>query len=129
MPDQNIVFFDAQCNLCNRFVQFILKKDKKNHFLYAPLQGETAKTYLEQTDIQHLKSIVVLKKGNILRKSQAVKSIMQEIHPQWNILFSIMPSAFFDFIYNFIAKNRYFLFGKKKSLDSHLSRQKQYFLP
>ncbi|MCZ2130220.1 MAG: DUF393 domain-containing protein, partial [Bacteroidia bacterium] len=30
-----IVFFDGVCNLCNRAVQFIIKRDKKNIFLFS----------------------------------------------------------------------------------------------
>ncbi len=41
-----ILFFDGLCGLCNRFVDFMLKADNRNRFLYAPLQGETARRLL-----------------------------------------------------------------------------------
>ena len=41
-----ILFFDGVCGLCNRFVDFMLKADSRNRFLYAPLQGETARSLL-----------------------------------------------------------------------------------
>lgn len=41
-----ILFFDGVCGLCNRFVDFMLKADSRNRFLYAPLQGETARRLL-----------------------------------------------------------------------------------
>ena len=38
----HLVFYDGQCGLCDHAVQFLLKADKKNKFLFAPLQGTTA---------------------------------------------------------------------------------------
>ena len=39
--DKPIILFDGVCNLCNRGVQFIIKKDKKKKFLFASL-GESS---------------------------------------------------------------------------------------
>ena len=36
---KKIVLFDGVCNLCNSSVQFILKRDKKNQFLFGSLTG------------------------------------------------------------------------------------------
>ena len=41
-PRFALVFFDGVCNLCVFFVHFVLKRDKKGIFRFAPLQGETA---------------------------------------------------------------------------------------
>ena len=38
-----IIFFDGVCNLCNRFVDWTIKKDREKIFRFAPLQGETAR--------------------------------------------------------------------------------------
>ena len=95
MPDKYIIFFDAQCNLCDRFINFIFKRDLKRRFLYAPLQGTTAKQYLKEKDIQDLKSIIVFKKGIILKETQAIKIIMKQLYSSWSILFSLLPSSFF----------------------------------
>ena len=37
-----IIFYDGDCALCHRMVQFILARDSKFLFSFAPLQGETA---------------------------------------------------------------------------------------
>ena len=50
MLEKNIILFDGVCNYCNSVVNFIIKRDKKNIFRFAPLQSETgvalAKKYL-----------------------------------------------------------------------------------
>ena len=41
-----VVFYDGVCGLCNRFVRFLLRRDPGGRILFAPLQGETARTVL-----------------------------------------------------------------------------------
>ena len=55
-PRFALVFFDGVCNLCGFFVHFILKRDKKEIFRFAPLQGETAARYAAEGDSVPLRS-------------------------------------------------------------------------
>src|SRR5437016_14084385 len=41
-----IIFFDGVCAMCNRFVDLILRADRREVFRFAPLQGETARALL-----------------------------------------------------------------------------------
>src|SRR2546422_3098542 len=41
-----IIFFDGVCAMCNRFVDLILRADRRDLFRFAPLQGETARALL-----------------------------------------------------------------------------------
>lgn len=45
-----VIFFDGVCNLCNRSVQFVIKHDKKQQFLFAPLQGIAGAEALKHID-------------------------------------------------------------------------------
>ena len=128
MKDKNIIFFDAVCELCDWFVNFIFKKDTKKRFLYAPLQGETAKTHLKPEDIQGLKSIIFFNQGIILKESPALKAIMKKLYPRWAFLLSLFPDFIFNLFYRFIAKRRYAFFGKKKISYQASSKQQKYFL-
>lgn len=129
MPDPYIIFFDGQCNLCDRFANFVFKRDVKRKFLYAPLQGVTARQRLKEEDIKGLKSIVVLKNDIVLKETQAVKTVMQQIYPRYSGFFALFPSYFFNVFYRLIAKNRYKIFGKKDNLYQPSEDQKKYFLP
>ncbi|MGH2566466.1 MAG: thiol-disulfide oxidoreductase DCC family protein, partial [Ginsengibacter sp.] len=48
MPQQSIILFDGVCNLCNVAVQFVIKRDRKNQFVFASLQSEEAKKILAE---------------------------------------------------------------------------------
>ena len=129
MRNQYIIFFDGQCNFCDRFVNFVFKRDRKRQFLYAPLQGETASQNLKTEDIKNLRSIIILKEGIALKETQAIQTIMKQLYPRYSVLFSFLPYKFFNLFYRFIAKRRYGLFGKKDGLYLPSKKQREYFLP
>lgn len=112
--DKNIIFFDGNCNLCDRFVNYIFKRDKKSLFTYSPLQGEVAQALLDQDDIQELKNILFWKKGKIFRASDALFEIMKLLYPRGVLIFKILPKSFYKIFYRFVANNRYKFFGRKK---------------
>jgi predicted DCC family thiol-disulfide oxidoreductase YuxK len=47
----HIVVFDAQCLLCNGWVQLLLKRDRKGVFRYASIQGQTGQRLLAQAGL------------------------------------------------------------------------------
>ena len=57
--ERPIVFFDGVCNLCNGFVDILLRLDKKHVFRFASLQGQTAKTLLPPEDLEKLLTVIV----------------------------------------------------------------------
>ena len=114
-----VILFDGVCNLCNGFVQFIIKHDKKNKFMFGSLQSDAAKQLLEpfQFPVDELKTIILLENNKIYMRSRAVLRIASQLHGAWKLtaVFYIFPSFISDAVYNLIAKYRYKLFGKKDS--------------
>ena len=129
MSNKSIIFFDGKCNLCDRFVNFVFKRDMKRRFLYSPLQGQTALQKLQREDIEGLKSILVLKEGHVLKEAQAIQTVLKEIYPRFSMVLLVFPSSFFNLFYRFIAKRRYTFFGKKENFYQAAQNQKNFFLP
>ena len=100
-----IVFFDEPCPLCNKAVHFILKRDRKDHFYFAPLGGETAKA----RDVCEKKSLVLLHDGKKVTEGKAVLRICWLLGGKYRLIgwLSYLPSEPFDFIYRFVAKFRH----------------------
>ena len=128
IQNKNIIFFDGQCNLCDRFVNFVFKRDSKRKFYYSSLQGETARQLLEEKD-RDLKSIVFFKRGTVFKKTQAIEEIIITIHPHWVWLFRMLPQSLYNVFYRLVAKSRYRIFGKKSALYEPTEQQKVFFLP
>jgi predicted DCC family thiol-disulfide oxidoreductase YuxK len=113
-----IVLFDGQCNLCNGAVQFIIRHDKKNRFVFASLQSEVAKKLLNEIQAPSSLDTIVLIKGNKhFKKSDAVLEIAKNLSGLWPMVHGvkIIPRFLRDVLYNWVAKNRYTWFGKRNS--------------
>jgi predicted DCC family thiol-disulfide oxidoreductase YuxK len=113
----SIILFDGVCNLCDGVVQFVLKKDKKARFRFAALQSESGTALLKQfglpTNVYN--SFVLVESGRAYQKSDAALQVLKGLGGVWILLygFIIIPRPIRDFIYDWVARNRYRFFGKK----------------
>jgi predicted DCC family thiol-disulfide oxidoreductase YuxK len=113
-----IVIFDGLCNLCNGAVQFIIRHDKKNKFVFASLQSEVVQKLLNEIEVKYsLESIVLIKGDKHFVKSDAVLEIAKKLSGLWPMVYGlkIIPRFLRDILYNWVAKNRYTWFGKRES--------------
>ncbi len=110
-----IIIFDGECFICNRFYKWLLRNDKKNHFMFTNIQS---KFYSENSNIDKSKdSIIVIRNNKILYESDAINYIFKKTKTQSFLRFilSIFPRFISNSIYRTIAKNRYNFFGKKET--------------
>jgi predicted DCC family thiol-disulfide oxidoreductase YuxK len=115
---RKIVFYDGICNLCDGAVRFVLPRDPNGHVRFASLQGEFAKQALAQRGIQDseaLESIVLIENGKSYLRSTAVLRIMGALRFPWNLalVFLVIPRPIRDFVYRWVARHRYAVFGKQ----------------
>lgn len=127
-----IILFDGVCNLCNSSVNFIIKHDPEAQFLFASLQSDAAKKLLLQHNSKKitLNSIILIEKGKIYKKSTAALKIAKHLNGLYPItyIFILIPPFVRDFVYDYIAKNRYKWFGKKESCSIASPTLKNRFL-
>ncbi len=111
-----VILFDGVCNLCNGFVKFIIKRDKKKRFRFATLQSDYAKTIENNYELSlaDLNTVILNKNGKIYTKSSAVLLIAIGLGFPYSlaICFFIIPPFIRNYGYDYIAKNRYRWFGK-----------------
>lgn len=116
-----IILFDGVCNLCNGIVKFITKRDKNKEFSFLSLQSNEGKELLNHYQINTLNtdSIVYVKNNKAFIKSKAVITIAKDLGGFYKIffLFQIFPTYVNDYFYDFVAKNRYKIFGKNESCE------------
>jgi predicted DCC family thiol-disulfide oxidoreductase YuxK len=117
MYQHSIILFDGVCNLCNGAVQFIIKRDNKNQFLFASLQSEEGKQILEDNNFPANKSdsFLLVEDGKVYERSTAALRVLKNLSGLRSLLygFIIVPKFIRDSVYNWIAKNRYQWFGRK----------------
>lgn len=132
LKNKHIVLFDGVCNLCNSSVQFIIKHDKKELFLFASQQSDAAKELLLQfpSKKNDLDSILYIENGILYHKSTAALKIARLLKFPINCLYIciILPLFIRDSVYNYISKNRYKWFGKKENCMIPTEKDKNKFI-
>ena len=125
-----IVFFDGFCGLCNGFVDWLIKVDKKDLFLFAPLQGNTARKRIPHQVNKDIDSIIVYNNEQFYVKSSAVKRILGLLGFPWNcfVVFFFLPLKMTDWFYDLVARRRYSFFGKKETCRVPGEKEKLKFL-
>ncbi len=130
---KGIIYFDGVCNLCNGFVNVLITVDRRAKFLFAPIQGTTAKkNNLEFSELEEGEQSIVYidSKNNKYQRSNAVIQILNDLFFFGFIfqVFKLIPTKVRDWIYSFVAKNRYRIFGKKSSCRLPSSDERKRFL-
>ncbi len=104
--------------MCNSAVNFIIKRDKKKKFRFAPLQSAAGQILLNQYElsISDLQSFVLIEEKKAFTKTTAALRVTKYLYKPWPMIqaFLVIPTFIRDPVYNFIARNRYKWFGKKE---------------
>lgn len=133
LPDKKIILFDGVCNLCNSFVQFVIKYDKKDVFRFAALQSDIGQEIIKNIGLenQNIDSVVFFNPNGIYSiKSNAALEIMKNLGGifYYSKYLKVFPRFIRDFVYDFIARNRYKWLGKKESCVIPTIKLKNKFL-
>jgi predicted DCC family thiol-disulfide oxidoreductase YuxK len=132
-----IVLYDGVCGLCNRAVQFLLKRDRHDRLQFASLQSDLAARLLSRHGIDHknLDTVyAVLNYGEpnetLLAKGDAFLFFAQAIGGIWSVaqVGRIIPRRARNWLYDFIARHRYQVFGKSESCMLPDPKQRHKFL-
>ena len=131
--NKKIILFDGVCNLCETSVQFIIKHDPKDIFRFVSLQSDLGKKILDHIGIKNsnLDSIILYEPGiAYYYKSTAALQIAKNLNGIWHYgtIFRIIPTGLRNYIYDFVAKNRYKWYGKKESCMIPTAELKSKFL-
>jgi predicted DCC family thiol-disulfide oxidoreductase YuxK len=139
VPDTNrpILLFDGVCGLCNRLVQFLLKRDRHDRLRFAALQSELAASLLTRhgLDAHDLDTVyLVMDHGQsterVLARSDAILQVLPKLGGVWKLAVAVklLPKVVRDALYNLVAHNRYRIFGKYDACMLPEERHRKKFL-
>ncbi len=119
MEKKKIILFDGVCNLCNNSVTFVIKRDKKDKFRFAALQEPAGQELIKKFGIDTTKtdSIILIENGKAYVKSTAALRVARHLGGLYPLsyAFMIIPNFIRNWVYDYVAKNRYKWYGKKES--------------
>ncbi len=116
VEDRPILLFDGVCNFCDSTVQFILKHNKSKEIHFASLQSAYGQEILKKAKLptKDLKSLIFIKDGKIYTKSTGALKLTPYLGIyKFLYIFMVVPTPIRNFVYDWVAKNRYKWFGQK----------------
>jgi predicted DCC family thiol-disulfide oxidoreductase YuxK len=125
-----IVYFDGYCNLCNGFVDFLIRRDHQRRLKFASLQGSTAKQRLPASLSEDLFSVVCEIDGKISVQSSAAIYALSSLGGGYRLLRGLLwvPRFIRDSIYAVVAAHRYSWFGRRDTCRLPTPEERQQFL-
>ena len=105
------VIYDGDCGFCNHWVQWILKNDLKDQFMFAALQSDFGQEFLKERGLEtkQLSTLYLWKPQSFyLKKSEAALKIASILGGKYSFIgyLSFVPKFISDFVYDKISENR-----------------------
>jgi predicted DCC family thiol-disulfide oxidoreductase YuxK len=120
-----VVFYDGVCGLCDRFLRFLIRRDRQRRILFAPLQGTVARAVLgrrgrDPSDLDTMYAVADWQgpSERVIARSRAVIHVVGQLDGAWPVLARLallVPVPAADAVYRLIAKVRYRAFGRLES--------------
>ena len=116
MDQHPVVLFDGVCNLCNGSVVFIIQRDRRGVFRFAALQSPAAASLLGERARTLPDSLVLIENGRVYTQSTAVLRVARRLRQPWPLVSAliVLPAPLRDWLYAWIARNRYRWFGRRE---------------
>lgn len=107
---RHILFFDGDCAVCNRCVQFVLRHEKEPELFFSSLQSDFARKTLVRFnyDFTQMNTLVLVSDGLAYFKSDAALNLARFLRmpARWAIALRIFPRFVRDPVYDLVARNR-----------------------
>jgi predicted DCC family thiol-disulfide oxidoreductase YuxK len=113
------VLFDGVCNLCHGAVAFIIRRDPRGVFRFAPLQSAHGAALLGAGGAGVPDSLVLVEGGRVYTQSTAALRIARRLRKPWPLVSGliVLPRGVRDWLYEWVARNRYRWFGRRGACE------------
>lgn len=117
--DAPVLLYDGVCALCNGTVRAVLRLDRRGDVRFAPLDGSFAAEVLARhPSAATVDSLVLVEPSGqgerVLVKSDAVLRLGRHLGGVCRVaaVLRVFPRALRDWVYDFVARRRYRVFGR-----------------
>lgn len=110
-----VVVFDGTCVLCNGWVDFLLRHDRRGRYRFAAMQGTAGRALLARhgLDPDDPASFLLLEDAHAWTDTDGIRRVLAGLGGVWTLahLMVLVPRRLRDAIYRRLALNRYRWFG------------------
>ena len=132
---RRVVFFDGICNLCNGYVDFLIRRDRTRSLMFASLQSQAgeevsrAAPTAARADAYY--SVFLLDTdGQIYERSDAILKASASLGGMYRALVALwlVPRPIRDVVYRGVARWRFRMFGTRQSCRIPTPQERAMFL-
>jgi len=117
--DPIVLLIDGECNMCNGIAKFVIRRDPRAIFRFAPLQSDLGRRLLKEGGFRGdlPDTFVMIENGKYYTKSTAALRIGKKLGFPWSLAYAgiAIPRSLRDRAYGFVAARRYRWFGRSDS--------------
>lgn len=132
MADEKpILFYDGECGLCARGVQWILRHERRDALRFAPLQGETYRALNIPGKPTDMSTMVLLDDGRLFTRSDSWVRVLRLVGGVWSGVGTVVgwaPRGLRDRAYAWVARRRHAWFGRAEACAVPSPAQRARFL-
>ena len=113
---RRVLLFDGDCGMCNRLVQFLIRRDRRERLVFAPLQGPFSARTLpshgidpEDLDTACLVTDAGTPDERVHVRSSAIVRATAALGGLWSVARCglVVPRPLRDALYRFVANRRH----------------------
>ena len=136
-PAGAVIVFDGVCVLCNGWVAFLLRHDRRGRYRYAAMQSDAGRALLAShgLDPDDPASFLLVERDvgaqpRISTESDAIRRVLAGLGGSWRVahLVALLPRPLRDAAYRWLARNRYRWFGRHEACSVPAPEHRQRFL-
>ena len=134
---RHLLLYDGECGLCDRFVRFVLARDRRGRFRFATLQGPVGRDLVaafgrDPNRLETVHAVVDYRSQarRVLNRSAAALFVLGQLGWPWRLATALrwVPPALRDRLYDRVATHRYRLFGRHAACPVPDPRYRDRFL-
>jgi predicted DCC family thiol-disulfide oxidoreductase YuxK len=114
LPD-GLILFDGVCVLCDGWVRFVIRRDEAQRFRFLPIQDPAGRALAARFGIHPdmpQSNAIVIGDTAYFKWESAVRVLETLPGWRWIRVTMVLPRGLRNWLYDRIARNRYWLFGR-----------------
>ncbi|MDM9623633.1 thiol-disulfide oxidoreductase DCC family protein [Rhizobium sp. S96] len=130
--DNPLIVFDGECVFCSAWVQFALKHDKAGRYRFLAAQSPLGAALYRHygLDDRDYETNILIENGQAFFKSDGSIRMIAGLGSPWSAvrIFRLLPRKLRDSLYEFVARNRLRIAGRRASCFVPTLEQRNRFL-
>jgi predicted DCC family thiol-disulfide oxidoreductase YuxK len=114
-----VILYDGECELCSAIVKFIVHRSRNSLLAFSAIKAASFQIERGRDNAARAyQTIFVLEGSQVLESGDAVIRLLRKMDRPWSalaVVARIAPRIVRDFVYRFVARNRYRVFGRRQS--------------